>query len=105
MASRMVFMNGMEVRSKIITIPKNGETTHQSKSATYTSLHEGTFNVIVDDFVSSGATLKAIYDGIASLTSKQNPLVDLLLITSYVNEWHIKPLNLTKVICQRYNPD
>lgn len=63
-----------DVTSKIIHIKKDGESAHSSGTDI---LREGV-NIIVDDFVSTGETMTAIYKAFKDLTPKE---IDVVCIT------------------------
>ncbi len=51
--------------SQVIHIKKDGESAHSSNSFSV-ALFEDRVNVIVDDFICSGSTMKRIYDAIGT---------------------------------------
>ncbi len=94
--------SNFKVKSKILIIRKSGERSHSSQCETYLTVNQGVLNVIVDDFVASGETLTAIYKGITDQTMQKDPVVDLLLLTSYLDVDNVKAMHIRKIICQRY---
>lgn len=98
--STKIALSSLKVKTEILIIRKSGESSHDSQIEKYRT--EGVFNIIVDDFVNSGETLKAIYKGITDLTSVKNPVLDLLLLTASLDKKYIKDMFIKKVICQRY---
>lgn len=94
-------LKGLVPRFKINVVRKSEENSHSSYlGLTYFG---GYYNVIIDDFISTGKTVNAIYEGIVKANKNIAPEIDGLFLIGANN---IKALNFKPktIICGRTFP-
>lgn len=83
------------VKINVIYLKKEGEHTHYDQRREITPLMDKDFNVIIDDFISTGVTLGRI---MSEVVEKGINSIDLLLVSGDVDPDYISD-RIKKVIC------
>lgn len=92
-----------QLRSKyeviIKHVKKKGEDCHTESRL---GLIEGHYNIIVDDFISSGRTINFIYERIksADVLMQQDPIIDLILVVGNPHLNELKHVKFKAISCQ-----
>ena len=89
----MMYNDDYKFRARVQHVKKPGEESHHA----YCTFSQDHFNIIIDDFISSGETIRAIIT--ASRT--ENPMYDLLLVSSFFSySIHDIAISVKHIMCE-----
>ena len=90
-----ILINGCMSRVKIIHIKKVGESSHEDSS--FMCASNSDFNVIVDDFICTGKTIRKIYEKMGEMDCS----IDCLCVSSSVELYILRNIKIKHIIAHK----